>query len=80
MTKKKPEIPPVEEIVAGSWDAMVKLLPHLTEKQLEKLVELEMKGQNRPNWLMERIHPRLMTVRRNRERRELKNKTWEPST
>ncbi len=78
--KKKLKLTPEQIIEANNWDTMVEALPQLTEAQLEKLIELEMAGQNRSSWLLDRIHPRLSMVRRKRERREIERKTWEPST
>lgn len=78
MATKKAAQPTAQEILDGPWDVMVRLLSKLSEKQLKELVELEMKGQNRPNWLHERIYPRYNSVRKAREQRALKKKTWRP--
>lgn len=57
--------------ILGTWIALNGYLMSCNdEKQLQKLLEREKKGANRPTFIR-RIHSRLNKVRADRERKEL---------
>jgi hypothetical protein len=71
LKRKKRSIP--EIVLSKGWLPFNSELSKLSEEQLEKTLELELKGKNRPSYI-ERIHTRFNTVRVEREKKELAEK------
>jgi hypothetical protein len=69
-TGKKPTI---KNPALRTWVALNTALRNATEQQCEKLLQEELSGRQRKQFLT-RIHARLNRVRATRERKELRNK------
>lgn len=53
----------------ANWRALMEALPSLSEKECEKLLKEEVKGQGRKKFI-ERLHSRFSRLRNEREREE----------
>lgn len=56
--------------ILTSWHSLNDVISKFTEKQLEKLLQVEHSNKRRPN-MMKRIHQRFSILRNRRERREM---------
>lgn len=74
--KAKPDIPAPETpkgVLQKGWHAFNHGLSMLTENELSRALDLELKGKNRPSYI-ERIHTRFNNARVSREKLELAEK------
>jgi hypothetical protein len=61
------------EVISKGWHDFNRDLSKLTEDQLDRALELELRGKNRQSYV-ERIHTRFNTMRVDREKKELSEK------